>query len=86
MTKETKKAFTARNKDYNSGFTIKFANNYTISVQFGDANYSDSGHNTAEVGVWNEKGDWYKLTEGDDVAGWQTPEEVLAIMNKISAL
>lgn len=69
------------------GFKMTFANGYTVSVAFGSGNYGD-GQATAEVGVWDAEGTWYKLNDDgyDVIAGWQTPEEVLAIMNRVAQL
>lgn len=55
------------------GFHITFANEYTVSVQFGGGNYGDNyddeistdgniqsgkhGSSTAEVGIWNKDGE-----------------------------
>lgn len=67
------------------GFKMTFANGYTVSVAFGDGNYGN-GEATAEVGAWDADGNWVQLGDGNDVVGWQTADEVLAIMNKIAAL
>lgn len=60
----------------NGGFSIKFANNYTVSVRWGSGSYADpvdDGYDwigdlnahTAEVGVWRELDDgtneWYHV-------------------------
>lgn len=81
-------AFTAYNEPgypRSEGFKMTFANGYTVSVAFGDGNYGD-GQATAEVGAWDADGNWIRLTENDSVIGWQTPDEVLATMNKIAAM
>lgn len=76
------------------GFHITFVNGYTVSVQFGEGNYcavrygkdGDDSPN-AEVAAWQERDSgWVKLGENDDVIGWQTPDQVLEIMNKIATL
>ncbi len=89
--------FSVRTDDRHShGFHVTFANGYTVSVQFGK--YSYCGNRTfeleaeapdhcvdAEVAAWGPDGKWLKM-EGDDVIGWQTPEQVLAIMNMVAAI
>lgn len=85
----------------NKGFHITFANNVTISVQFGPYNYCEkrgvgrklvegfgeivqesprgipnweSGN--AEVAILLPDGKFYRISEHDDVIGWQTAEDV----------
>lgn len=80
--------------DKGKGFHMTFDNGYTISVQWGEGNYcsspkSSSGNfeaNTAEVAAWDENGKWLKLGDGDDVIGWQTPNEIAELITKISKL
>tara|TARA_R110000782_G_scaffold267329_1_gene362683 strand:- start:29 stop:340 length:312 start_codon:yes stop_codon:yes gene_type:complete len=81
------------------GFQITFPNNWTISVQFGPFNYRDDRSLyvpyattydsmqsvNAEVAVWDGNGIWKQLGDNDDVIGWQSPEEVLKLMNEIAA-
>ena len=71
-------------------FAMTFANGYTVSVAMGDGIYSvgnsEDGFTTAEVAAWDSNGNWVQLGDNDDVVGWQTPEEVLAIMNKVAAM
>lgn len=75
------------------GFHITFSNGWTVSVQFGGGNYSENydlpiGHRsgpvpksgTAEIAAWPNGGEMITLADGDTVAGWQTPEQVLALM------
>lgn len=81
-------AFTAYNEPgypRREGFKMTFANGYTVSVAFGDGSYGN-GEATAEVGAWGADGNWVQLGDGNDVVGWQSPDEVLAIMNKIAAM
>lgn len=79
------------------GFHITFANGYSVSVQFGKGNYCErrgrmdevDSHacKNAEVAAWDKDGKWYKLPDSnDDVIGWQTPEQVLAILVLVAAL
>ena len=71
-------------------FSMKFANGYTVSLAMGDGIYSsgnqDDGYSSVEVAAWDAEGNWIQLGDNNDVIGWQSPEEVLAIMNKIAAL
>jgi hypothetical protein len=71
-------------------FSMKFANGYTVSLAMGDGIYSTGnvkdGFSAVEVAAWDADGKWVKLGDNDDVIGWQSPEEVLAIMNKVAAM
>jgi len=78
-----------------NGFYMTFANGYTVSVQWNPGNYvSDrSGNNgehresgNAEVAAWDGQGDWVPLGDNDDVVGWQTADDVAAIMAKVAAM
>ena len=76
------------------GFHMTFANGYIVSVQFGHGNscanrYGNDGDKSAnaEVAAWSDfGGEWVKLGENGDVIGWQTPDQVLAIMTRIANL
>jgi hypothetical protein len=82
------------------GFQITFPNNFTISVQFGPHNhrsnrdlmdpYASTNESMespdAEVAAWDGNGEWLKLGESDTVIGWQTPDQVLTLMNEIAAM
>jgi hypothetical protein len=39
-----------------------------------------------EVAAWDADGNWVQLGDNDTVVGWQSPEEVLTIMNKVAAM
>jgi hypothetical protein len=71
-------------------FSMKFANGYTVSLAMGDGIYSNGnkadGFSSVEVGAYDADGEWIQLSNNNDVIGWQSPEEVLAIMNKIAAM
>ena len=59
-------------------------NGWTVSVINGPHTYSDV--NSYEVGVIDPTGHLnYKHPDGD-VLGWQSPEEVMAMIEKISKL
>ena len=76
------------------GFKMLFANGYTVSVQFRYGNYCDNRHGkngadsaNAEVAAFKSYGgEWVKLGENTDEIGYQTPDQVLAIMAMIAAL
>ena len=76
------------------GFHMTFANGYTVSVQFGHGNYCENRYGNdgdksanAEVAAWPDYvGGWVKLGDNDEVIGWQTPDQVLAIMTRIANL
>ena len=88
--------FVSANNRANQGFMMKFANDWTISVRWGHANYSDHRMlkpsddvddslgcaTSAECAVWDPDGDWFPLTQYDDVNGHMSTEEVLALMMK----
>jgi hypothetical protein len=66
-----------------SGFTMIFENGNTISVQFGDFNYSsnkDQGTKnkatSAEVAIWNSDGTWYDFGDEVYIKGWCGADEV----------
>jgi len=71
------------------GLQITFENGVTVSVQWGEGNYSSNRTpeaavfcqeptpqcKTAEVAIW--RGDeWGTFSDGDQVKGWQTPDQV----------
>lgn len=71
------------------GFTYHCANGYEVSVQWGEGCYSDVRHKqgpcdspNAEVAVINPTGAMVMLQKFDQVLGWQSPQQVLAVINK----
>lgn len=78
-----------------NGFRIKFANGWTVSVQWNPGNYSDNHQSrmsrdtkmastTAEVAAWDKDGKWFDF--GDNtVYGWTSPEDVARFIYLISA-
>lgn len=69
---------------------VKFTNGYKLSIIFGEFAYCSNrdtnlgGHGfrelceDAEIAIIKPGGGFYEMPEwGDDVLGWQTPEEVL---------
>lgn len=93
---KSKKAFEISN-DLNQnpkGFHMRFANGWTVSVQWGAHNYANEGTTTAEVAAWDSNGKWYDF--GDDpagvkwgahntVKGYCSPNEVATFIAKIAA-
>lgn len=75
-------------------FSMRFANGYTVSLAMGSGIYStpsvDDGdankYSSVEVAAWDADGNWVKLGDNDDVAGWVSADDVLAIMNKVAAM
>ena len=68
----------------NKGFTMTFANRVTVSVRWGEGNYSD-GKTTAEVAAWNADTHLWVHVEGfnydhDDVLPRLTTDEVVKFM------
>jgi hypothetical protein len=67
------------------GFQIKFANGYTVSVQWGPGNYCDNftgdsrktanDSSTAETAIITPDGS-FLMYKGDDVQGHQTADDV----------
>jgi hypothetical protein len=82
----------------NKGFSITFDNGYTVSVQFGPGNYS-SNYNLsmldninkpmtatlAETALIGPNGDFVSYKD-DDVQGYQSVADVLALLNYASKL
>jgi len=58
-------------------------NGITISVVGGQGLYGN-GQSTFEVAAWRkEEIDWLRLSEYDEVLGWQSKEEVTEIIQKL---
>ena len=78
--------FTARKDTFYEGFTMTFANGYTISVQFGNGNYCSRDDNnrakTAEIAIWDKDGTWYNFGS-DTVKGYCSPDEIVTWMRKV---
>lgn len=74
---------------YTNGFHMTFANEWTVSVQFGKGNYiSDRNHHgqsvDAEIAAWDKDGVWYRF-EDDNVKGWVKADEVADFMAMIKS-
>lgn len=86
---------TARNDNFFEGFTMTFANGYTISVQFGIGNYCSRNDAdkavSAEIAIWDKDKTWYDFGKdktwydsGDDlVKGYCSPDEIVSWMRKV---
>ena len=77
---------TAQNNNFFEGFTMTFANGYTISVQFGIGNYcsrnDDDKAVSAEIAIWDKDNTWYNF--GDDlVKGYCSTDEIVSWMRKV---
>jgi hypothetical protein len=66
------------------GFSLKFENGLTISVQFGKGNYcsqkeqpQQSLHQSidSEIAIWDELGEWFSFGS-DSVEGYVSADEV----------
>jgi hypothetical protein len=81
------------------GFTMTFANGWTISVQTGLYNYHDKrgfpfiekprlakATPNAEIAVWHRDEPMVKWPTGDTVLGWVSPDTIAKVMTYISNL
>lgn len=83
---------------FDNGWTVSvqfgrgnYGDNYDWPVDDNDYRQSNRdagqhGSNTAEIAAWKGKDHWHHFENGDTVQGHQTPAQVLALMNEISAL
>jgi len=85
-----------------TGFQITLPNNYTVSVQFGVVHYCDNRKllfdgeidekmaepcKDAEIAVLDPEGKFVTLEEeNDDVLGWQSSADFLAILNRVGGV
>jgi hypothetical protein len=82
----------------NKGFHMKFANGFSVSVQWGLGNYCANKWGEgrfgepvpacpdAEVAAFDPEGNIINLATGDQVVGWLTADEVLTFMTAVAAL
>ena len=82
----------------NKGFQMTFENGWTVSVQFGPANYCEKqGHDYnapmkaefwssthAEIAAWNSDNEWFPF-EHDTVKGWNGADDVSAFISQVAA-
>ncbi len=83
----------------NKGFSLKFENGLTISVQFGTGNYCSRRDYTApygnemrlpliysanaEIAIWDESDKWFDFGN-DQVLGWVSANEVAKWIERVS--
>ena len=69
------------------GFSMKFKNGWTVSVQWHKDAYSHDDNTTAEIAAWDKDNNWFVFDRNaETVKGWQTPEEVAEFIKMISML
>ena len=78
---------TAKKDRLFEGFSMTFSNELTISVQYGEGNYSTRNEKdeaiSAEIAIWDNNGKWFDF--GNDVVmGWVSPDEIADWINKVS--
>lgn len=61
-----------------------FPNGITLSIVGGGYGVYGNGIETFEVGAFKKGHEWIKLSEYDDVVGWQTKEDINAIIQKLN--
>ena len=81
------KAFTQ--SEFGNGFTILFANKWSVSVQWSEHHKCDGGIRTAEVAVLDPDGMFWTIVDDElkltgDVMPYTTSEELVNIINKVS--
>jgi hypothetical protein len=82
----------------NKGFHMTFDNGFTVSVQWGVGNYCDNKWGPgkfggpvpdcrdAEVAAFDADGNFVTMSDGEDVKGYLSANEVLAFMNAVAGL
>jgi hypothetical protein len=76
-----------------SGFSLTLENGYTVSVQFGrERDERGTGYQpspimcrNAEIAVLDPNGEFVALQDHDDVIGYQTVSQLIAIINKFDS-
>jgi hypothetical protein len=79
----------------NRGFQLTFENGLTISVQYGEGNYSSNRNVktdgkdivesvSAEVAIWDKDGTDYQFSNGGICEGWCFANEVATMISKVS--
>jgi len=80
--------FTTHQSHCNNGFTMKFKNGWTISVQFGKVNHAtiiDGINVSAEIAIWNDQdSSEYYFPDGRQVKGWVSADEVADWIHRVS--
>ena len=63
---------------------IKFENGYRVSIQTSPFHYTSGDGSDAEIAIFNKYGEFvtnqWKDCRGDDVIGWQSPEDVTSAL------
>ena len=74
------------------GFSMTFENGWTASVQWHAGAYCERKNpeyitdnkpaisSTAEIAAWDKDGKWYKFSDGDEVRGHCTPDQVAVFL------
>lgn len=75
---------------HNCGFTMTFRNRITVSVRWGEYNYSD-GKTTAELAAWDaDNHDWVHVPGfnygDDDVLGRCDTDEIAEFIHRASTM
>lgn len=89
-TSDTLLRFNLVSASHNRGFTMTFANRVTVSVRWGEYNYSDQ-KTTAEAAAWNaDTHDWVHVDGfdygGDDVLPHLTTDRVAEFVYNASKM
>lgn len=78
------------------GFHIGLRNGFTVSIQFGRGNYCEHHRNPnwglpeegssydAETAVFTPDGKSFVKVNGDEVQGWQSPEDVVRLLTAVA--
>ena len=85
MIKMSSNKFTGTQLD---NFSITFANGYSVSLAMGGFTYSSAsgtGFKTVEVAIIDPNGNFVDVNDAQ-VTGWQSPDDVLALMNKAAGM
>lgn len=67
-----------------NGFHLVLDNGYTVSIQWKEISYCHHDGSSAELAAWDKDGNWLKLSENDDVIGWQSVDDALKLIIEIS--
>ena len=73
-----------KNHPYANGVigTLDLGDGLVLSVVQGDGLYGNAKDNTFEIALFNGD-DYVPLDDYEDVMGWQTPDQIDAILTKI---
>ena len=83
-------AFNLYDNPLHTGFTITFLNGITVSICWGEMNYSDHGATTAECAAYDTDGKFIHVNgfhyNGDDVLPRLSAEDVARFMFSASVM